>query len=886
MRKPRSTLPPLRGLPLVILVLLAAITPFRARAASPHDGDPSERGSLQTPPTPSADYVNMKLEVQILDMAVPKASMRQTLTIKAWDAPVSRLDLDAKGLAIQSVESFGRKITYDIRGPKLIISFSPPVPPGETADVVTAYTIDDPPLGLIWTLPTPASPGVPARPGQIHTQGESDDSSYWFPCHDYPNEKLTTELVVTAPADYQVSSNGKLLSRERRVLQVPAVGGRSDIRPFEVWHWRQDKPHVNYLVSLVVGQFDVVDVGTKDLSMPVYVPVGRGKDVPACFGRTPEMVAAFAKAFDEPYPWDRYAQVVVRDFAAGGMENTSCTTLLESAIVGEADRDDHTIEGLISHELAHQWFGDLLTCRTWGDIWLNEGFATYAEAIWAEARVGAPGDPKDWSGQPGYEREIIGCFESMVNDDRGTVAGGDVGMASEVYRHADDVFDRKANPYPKGAAILHMLRRKLGDAAFFSGLRSYVELHKFGLVSTEDFQRSMEEAGGTDLKGFFDQWARRPGIPRIKAKVEWLEGEKGVKVSLEQTQTIGHEDPAFAFEVPFLMRDARGTLTKSRFEMKGAKAAAMVRLEQAPVMVAIDPEMAVLAEWTIEAPVPWLIEQLRGGPTLASRVQAARTLASDAWDESAEALRRVALDTGEMVTLRVQAVKSLGKRLAWEDIESLSTSARDRWEVREAVTNALIDLALAENVKEKDRVRAHALEVLTNRAQRDESLKVRCASIRALGKLKDPSSERLLLSFLSKDSHGDALRQAALEAAADYGLASAMDLAQGIARDSLNHRTRSRALRTIATLGKTDKGPALEGLCRGLSDRHATVRMAAADAVVDLADERGIALLEQAIKRERALTQQENFLLKLRDLEKKVRGDAGTPAAATDAESK
>src|SRR5688572_20052583 len=154
------------------------------------------------------------------------------------------------------------------------------------------------------------------------------------------------------------------------------------MKPYDTFHWVQDKPHVAYLVTMVVGKFDIVDVGTPQLSMPVYVTQGQGKNVQATFGRTKDMVDFFNKTTGQTYPWARYAQLCVHNFGAGGMENTSATTLYESCVIQPDALLDHDLDGLISHELAHQWFGDLATCNSWEHIWLNEGFATYATHLW------------------------------------------------------------------------------------------------------------------------------------------------------------------------------------------------------------------------------------------------------------------------------------------------------------------------------------------------------------------------------------------------------------------------------------------------------------------------------------------------------------------------
>src|SRR5690606_32345803 len=201
---------------------------------------------------------------------------------------------------------------------------------------------------------------------------------HWFVCHDYPNERMTTELIVDVPAVYSVSSNGRLVSHL-------TTGDRA------VWHWLQDKPHVPYLVTLVIGTFDIVEIPHDRVPMKVWVPQGLGDQVMQTYGRTGDMIDLFEQRFGVPYPWDRYDKRVVKNFGAGGMENTSATSMYPTAILDSTALLDGDLDGLIAHELAHQWTGDLITCKSWAHIWLNEGWATYCSALWNERRFGEDG---------------------------------------------------------------------------------------------------------------------------------------------------------------------------------------------------------------------------------------------------------------------------------------------------------------------------------------------------------------------------------------------------------------------------------------------------------------------------------------------------------------
>ena len=461
-------------------------------AADVYDSE-TGRDTLNYAPDRTVDLQHMKLTLDIPDMNTPTFTATEELTFAPIGSPVSVLTLNAVDFTLGEITGTGGATVEDVSydGQTLQIKFARPIPAGQTAGVQINYSIDDPTDGLIWT---PQSEGWGDRAAQIHTQGQTEFNRHWFATHDYPNERLTTEIVATVPEGFLVSANGRLVNERTR-------NGRS------TFHWLQDTDHVSYLVSMVIGEFDVVDVGTDTVPMPVYVPPGRAADVQGTYGRTADMLRVFEERFGEPYPYDRYAQLVVWNFAPGGMENTSATTMYDTAIFNDADLRDDDIEGLIAHELGHQWFGDLITCNRWADIWLNEGFATYSTALWYEARDGY---------DDGYLRQALFNYDRLTsrdtlnpNDER---AGLRPAMVSRMYNRPFEVFRRRSGPYPKGSSLLHMLRMKLGDEVFFQGLAEYVDRYKGSTVETDDFRRTLEDASGRSLDQFFLQWAHRSGM--------------------------------------------------------------------------------------------------------------------------------------------------------------------------------------------------------------------------------------------------------------------------------------------------------------------------------------------------------------------------------------
>jgi aminopeptidase N len=286
---------------------------------------------------------------------------------------VTRLEFDAVDLDIMSVKLSGQPVDFENTGQKVIVRLNKALKSSESASVTIEYS-GRPRRGLYFVGPDKAYPN---RPYQAWTQGEDSDSRYWFPCYDYPNDRATSEMIIAVPQKYTAISNGILLETK----EEKAKGTRT-------FHWKQDIPHSSYLTSLVVGEYSIIREKVEDVELSYYVPKGREEDAKRSFAKTPEMIRYFGEYFGVKYPYPKYAQVVVSDFIFGGMENISATTLTENTLHDKRAHLDFTSDDLVSHELAHQWWGDLITCRDWSHAWLNEGFATYCETLFKEHDLG------------------------------------------------------------------------------------------------------------------------------------------------------------------------------------------------------------------------------------------------------------------------------------------------------------------------------------------------------------------------------------------------------------------------------------------------------------------------------------------------------------------
>ena len=551
-----------------------------AAAGQPVIDATTGRAIANPPPARWFDHLHMKLELDIPDMTVPWLRGRETLTLDAIGAPRERLALDAEEMHIEAVSRDGRPLAYSHDGKRLVIVLEPAAVPGEPVDIVIEYTLDDPTAdgnGLRWSTGDPAGEGETARAPQIQVTGQPKYNRRWYACHDFPNERLTTELIVTVDGKFQVCSNGRLVGKGR------SEDGRT------VWRWLQDKPHVNYLVTLVIGRFDIVGVGgpgsaRPGLAMPVYVPVGAGEHAKEVFAATPKAIAFLEELFDEPYPWDKYAQLCVRNFNWGGMENTSATMLSERAALAKPGTQDN----LIVHEAAHQWTGDLLTCKSWGHLWLNEGWATYSVALWQEHLA----DEADKDSA--YMNVVRRWYEGQRRSNR-TTAPNDPAMVSTRYLDSEEVFSKANNPYSKGAFMLHMLRMQLGDELFFRATHEYIDRFKFKEVETDDFRGVFEDVSGVNLERFFGQWAYRPGMPRLSVDFKWFSESGELSISVEQTQTLNADNPAFAFELPVEITTEDGASRMLTVWVDQRISEQRFTLDSPPSKATVDPKMTVLA---------------------------------------------------------------------------------------------------------------------------------------------------------------------------------------------------------------------------------------------------------------------------------------------------
>jgi aminopeptidase N len=468
------------------------------------------------------DLIHTKLEVSF-DWSNSYLMGRETLTAKPHFYPSDSLILDAKGMEISKVSMNGSDLTYQyddaltlkikldreytsVEKYTIIIEYV--AKPDERETSGSAAILSD--KGLYFINPKGEDPTVMP---QIWTQGETESNSVWFPTIDAPNSKTTQELFITVKDRYVTLSNGSLISSKKK------DGMRTD-------HWKQDLPHAPYLFMMAVGEFSIVkDSYTKKdgskIDVNYYVESEYRDDARAIFGETPAMIKYFSDLLGVEYPWDKYNQIVVRDYVSGAMENTGAVIFGDYVYKDSSALLDENDQSTIAHELFHHWFGDLVTCESWANLPLNESFANYSQYLWDEYRYGA--DEADYQA----EVEVEGYYQSAAYQGYHDLIW---------YDHLDkeDMFD--GHSYNKGGRILHMLRAYLGDKAFFKGLNKYLTDNKYTAAEVHHLRMAFEEVSGEDLNWFFNQWFLGKGHLILFADYEIDKNKNEVTVEVSQRQ--------------------------------------------------------------------------------------------------------------------------------------------------------------------------------------------------------------------------------------------------------------------------------------------------------------------------------------------------------------
>ena len=747
---------------------------------------------------------HVRIEVE-LDFEAKEVAGTCTTTLHPV-REVRALTFDAVDMDVESVTVNGKRAAYSNSGRQIHIQLTLPLAQDGRAEAAIRYRCK-PSRGLYFWGP---DEGYPDRPVQAWTQGQDEDSRAWFPCLDAPAQRATTEVLATFPAKMTALSNGALVSD-----QVKA-GRRTT-------HYRFDFPHPAYLVTLAVGEFEEERARTGDTQLRYLFPKGRKADAMRCVGRTPEMIELLEEVTGEKYPYGSYSQVFVTDFIFGGMENTSATTLTDSVLHDARAHQDYSAEPLIAHELTHQWFGDLLTCREWPHGWLNEGFATYGEVLWKERSEGV--DEVDL-----YRGTLLEVYLQEVREHYARP------IVTRKFHLPVDLFDRHL--YQKGALVLHELRRRLGDELFFRAIRHYVKTNRAQSVETVDLARAIEEATGHNLDRLFNQYVFSAGHPELKAEVRYEAEERRVRIKVQQKQKASPPDGFPIFHLPLKVRVVADRESREQIlELSDAEHVYFISSEKEPEQVSLDPRREILGTLEVDKPVDYWLRELKTAPEARTRSEAAVALGKIGSARAVEALESALMNDAFWGTQAASA-RALGQaRTPRAKKALLGASHLPHPKARRAVVAALGEF-------KRDREVAPALQRICEKG--DRSYFVEGEAGRSLGKLRVDGSLPVLQKMLSRRSFMEVVAVGAVDGMAESLAPKAYEIVEPLTRYGQPVFLRRAAVMALAKLAEPaqKKTEAVELLAELFRDPLFRIQYAAIDAARELGDRRIIPALE------------------------------------------
>lgn len=722
-------------------LLSAALTPAHAQTAKPED--PRMKIYRATPPKIN-DLVHTKLAVRF-DYKKRYMYGREWVTLRPHFYPTDTLRLDAKGMDLKniSIVKNGKNVPLKFRyddSLTVAIWLDRVYHNNETYTVYIDYTSKPNELKVKGSAAINDAKGLyfinpdgteKDKPTQIWTQGETESSSAWFPTIDKPDQKTTDEISMTVPAKYVTLSNGRLASQK-----LNGDGTRTDT-------WKMELPHSPYLFMMAVGDFKIYHDHWRNKPVDYYLEPKYAPYAKQIFGMTPELIEFYSKTLNYDFAWNKYAQIVVRDYVSGAMENTTAT--LHGDYVQETPREllDANYDAgrsTIAHELFHQWFGDLVTCESWSNLTVNESFADFSEMLWAEHKYGKDeADAHSYQAMQNYLSSPDAKTKNLVRFH---------------YNDKEDVFD--VVTYQKGGRILNMLRNYLGNDAFYKGLNIYLKTNQFKNGEAQQLRLAEEDASGLDLNWFFNQWYYGAGHPVLNISYKWDDASKTETVYLQQTQD------GQTFKLPMAVDIyAAGKKERHKVWMNDKADTLSFHVASQPDLVNVDGDKVLLAAKTDNKTLDEFVFQYFNAPLYLDRFEAINAAAAKQSDKGAQKVMIAAL-RDKYYGLRIKAIRALNMS--------------------------------------NDDVHNAALPVLASLAQTDDNTLVRAAAITALGKLKASGNMNIFKQALNSQSY--AVQGAALTAIGLLDQSQAVALAKNYEKD--NKGALTQAIITVYSTGGSD----------------------------------------------------------------------------------
>ncbi len=797
----------------VFLSLLCASAVFGGAAVGQTNNQSNAERVIGGYYTPSHDYdlVHQRIEVKNFDWDSTSFDGRVTTTLVSLRPRLDSVVLDMdRRLAVRSVAPVcarGRSCTdlaFARPGDSLVIRLGRPASRGDTVRLVVDYhgrIIQG--RGLYFFKD---EPGRAHRPQQVYSGGGTDGNPRWIPTWGGPSDKATWEMIATVPKRLTVVSNGRLVSD-----RVGSGGMRTT-------HWSQEKPASTYLISLVVAPLARVSDRWRSIPVDYYVYEEDRAKARALFGVTPDMMETFSRLTGVRYPWNKYAQTTVADFI-GGMENVSATTLVDWLPDSAAYHDRPWYQwSLIPHELAHQWFGDLVTTENWANYWLNEGMAEFMPGQYWGSKLG--------------EHAEEDYYLSEYRDF----------MAADKRRRMPLATWNSNNVYPKGALVLEMLKKQLGPERFWAAINRYLTDHAYGSATSDDLRQAVLEATGESLDWFWAQWIYRAGYPAFSVTSAFDSTAGTLTLSVRQTQvdTATADSTGLRFETPLAFRapiavrvgTPSGDVVERVVIDRREQTVTIRGVRAPPTMVVFDAGNAVVKTLDFEQPTAWLAALLDRDGGLWNRAWAIDQLRTRHTDSAAAvALARHAREA-DYAAIRALAATALGEFPAGAALPALEAATRDTSsQVRKAAATALGALG-------GDQARSLVRSAWAG----DPSYEVRAAALTALSRLDRAGARAEILAGLGTPSYRNVIQNAAVVAVLqrpDSGLIAALSRQVGA------QPLPSISLALLASRGDSS---AIAALTKALDDERGWVRGWALEAVEGQLDrDEALAVLRAAL---------------------------------------
>jgi len=765
---------------------------------------------------PQRDFHTEHVKIDLaLDFSKKSISGSCTLTISSIRQGSRIIRLDARDLDIGHVAVDGATARFEYDNETLSVPLD-----GASSDrhLVEVKYSSVPKEGVYFTGPDREHP---EKEVQAWTQSEAEFARYWYPCFDHPNDKSSSELLLTVPKGFRVISNGKLESTK-------------DNGNTSTFHWKEELPHSSYLTSFVAGKFGEITQEADGIELHYNFPESRRKDVLRYFGETPRMMEIFGALTGVKYPYAKYDQTTVEDFLLGAMENFNATTFAMHYYPDAASEEDFQTSyatpysratNLVAHELAHQWFGDLVTCMDWSHAWLHEAFATYFQALYLEKTRGV--DEMRW--------DLNARAEEYFDEDEREYRRP---IVDRNYVWPDDVFDYTT--YEKGASMLHELRYVMGDEGFFAGVHEYLKSYSFANADSHDFLRSMERASRLSLEEFFEQAFFKPGHPEFEARYAWDYERKTATLRVRQVQKLEDGTPVFKLPCDIVFY-VEGERQKRTVILDSAEQTLTFSLPARPSIVEFDPERWLLKKIKFDKSLDLLLNQLEGSEDAWSRAEAAKSLGKLGSNKAVQGLKMAALreQFWDVGATALRALGEIGTDEAFKELLEIGIPANRR--VRRGLAEALGKF-------KEEKARALLLQLLKT----DESPYVRCEAALSLAKSWPEGALPYLKRGMEVPSPNETLAEACLDA---MGKLKNREV-DGIVKESLKYggptRVRIGALKAIRGRGHIldDEVPLLKDIL--LRDKEFRVRLyLVSDVIRYLGDRRFLEEVKESSRMDR-----------------------------------